>query len=179
MLHELARSPEWLEQVVAELDAETAGGPASEEQLMSGLPVLEQVLDETLRLYPAVPAGMRRAEVDVELARTRVPAGATVMYSSYATHHLAELYDDPHAFRPERMSRELKAQLPKGGYVPFGGGRRICVGKRFGYLEAKVMASRVLQRFSLQAASSEPRRVRWAATLVPVGGVPMVVRRRS
>jgi cytochrome P450 len=76
------------------------------------------------------------------------------------------------------MSRERKAALPKGAYVPFGGGRRICIGKRFGYLEAKVMVSRVLQRFSLQPLSSEPARLRWAATLVPIGGVPIVVRRR-
>jgi cytochrome P450 len=174
MLGELARSPEWLERVVAEL----GDRPVTEEQLMSGLPVLEQVLDETLRLYPPVPGGLRRAETDVELAGVPVPAGATLMYSSYATHHLAQLFEDPHAFRPERMSRERKAKLPKGAYVPFGGGRRICIGKRFGYLEAKVMVSRVLQRFSLQPVSGEPARLRWAATLVPIGGVPMVVRRR-
>jgi len=45
------------------------------------------------------------------------------------------------------MAREEKAKLPWGRYVPFGGGRRIGVGKRFRYLEAKVIASRVLRRF--------------------------------
>jgi cytochrome P450 len=84
---------------------------------------------------------------------------------------LEDVFADPHSFRPERMAREEKAKLPKGAYVPFGGGRRVCLGKRFGYLEAKVIASRVLQRFVPEVEPYQRLHLRWSATLVPKGGV--------
>jgi cytochrome P450 len=179
LLYELARHDEWRDRVVAELDSELGEEPASDEALLSGLPVLEQVLDETLRLYPPVPAGLRRAIEDVEIAGQKIPAGASVNYSSWASHRLADVFPDPHAFRPERMAREQKAKLPKGAYVPFGGGKRICIGKRFGYLEAKVITSRVLQRFTPLLEPGARVQIKWSATLVPAGGVPMRVEPRT
>jgi cytochrome P450 len=179
LLYELARSPLWLERVTGELDSELGGEPASEEQLFSGLPVLEQALDETLRLYPPVPAGLRRAVKDFELAGHRVPAGAMIQYSSWASHRLPDVFPEPLEFRPERMEREAKAKLPKGAYVPFGGGKRICIGKRFGYLEAKVIASRVLQRYTPTYEADTRPTVKWSATLIPKGGLPMRFARRG
>jgi cytochrome P450 len=178
LLYELARNPGWRDRVTEELDHELGGEPPTEEQLFSGLPVLEQALDETLRLYPPVPAGLRRAVEDFEFAGRRVAAGALVMYSSWASHRLEHVFPDAHSFRPERMSREAKAELPKGAYVPFGGGRRICIGKRFGYLEAKVIASRVLQRFAPELEQDKRPTIKWSATLLPKGGIPMRVEAR-
>jgi cytochrome P450 len=91
---------------------------------------------------------------------------------------LANVFPDPHTFRPERMVREEKAKLPRGAYVPFGGGRRVCLGKRFGYLEAKVIAARVLQRFALELEPNCRPQLKWSATLVPTGGVRMRVAAR-
>jgi Cytochrome P450 len=74
---------------------------------------------------------------------------------------------------PSAWRAEEKGKLPRGAYVPFGGGRRICVGKRFGYLEAKVISSRVLQRFSPEVEPHTHPQLRWSATLQPKGGLPM------
>ena len=171
LLYELARHRECRERVNEELDRELRGRPPGEEQLVSGLPMLEQTLDETLRLYPPVPAGQRRCIADFEFAGRRVPAGVHVQYFPWASHRLADVFPDPHSFRPERMAREEKAKLPRGAYVPFGGGRRICVGKRFGYLEAKVIASRVLRRFVPELHQRSRPQLKWSATLVPKGGL--------
>jgi cytochrome P450 len=76
------------------------------------------------------------------------------------------------------MAPDAKAKFPKGAYVPFGGGRRICLGKRFGYLEAKVIVSRILQRFALEAPPGSRARVKWSATLRPQGGLPMRIAAR-
>jgi cytochrome P450 len=171
LLYELGRHRECRERVIEELDRELGGKPPGEEQLLSGLPMLEQTLDETLRLYPPVPAGQRRCIADFEFAGRRVPAGVHVQYFPWASHRLADVFPDPHSFHPERMAREEKAKLPRGAYVPFGGGRRICVGKRFGYLEAKVIASRVLQRFVPELERRSRPQLKWSATLVPKGGL--------
>lgn len=179
LLYELGRHPEWAARVSDELEAELDGAPADEERLFSGLPVLEQALDETLRLYPPVPMGLRRTIEPFEFAGQRVPAGVAVQYCPWVTHRLPDVFEDPLSFRPERMTREAKARLPKGAYTPFGGGRRICIGKRFGYLEAKVIASRLLQRFGPELATDSEVRVKWAATLSPKDGVWMRMRERE
>jgi cytochrome P450 len=178
LLYELARHPEWRMRVVEELDRELGYEPACEDQLFDGLPILEQALDETLRLYPPVPAGQRRAIADFEFAGHRVPAGMHVQYFPWASHRLADVFPDPHSFRPERMAREEQRRFPKGAYVPFGGGRRICLGKRFGYLEAKVITSRVLQRLAPEVEPGTRAQMRWSATLQPKGGLPIRIAAR-
>ena len=76
-----------------------------------------------------------------------MPENAYVNYCSWASHRLPEVFPDPEAFIPERFTPKRKAALPRGAYVPFGGGSRICIGKRFGQTEVKLVATVLLQRF--------------------------------
>lgn len=178
MLYELARNPHALERLQAELDAVLDGTPPSSAQLFDGLPELEAVLAETLRLYPAAWWGPRRVHKPFEFAGHRVAAGALVHYSSWVTHRLPELYPDPEAFLPERFTSGAVARLPKGSYIPFGGGTRICVGKRFGELEVKAIAIRLLQRFRPELQAGYRLTVRQAPTLSPRDGMPVRLRAR-
>ena len=104
------------------------------------------VVDEVLRLYPPAWIGPRRAVRDFEFGGYSVPRGAYVNYSSWASHRLPEVFPEPEAFVPERFTRERKAALPRGAYVPFGGGQRVCIGKRFGQTEVKLVTTMLLQR---------------------------------
>ena len=70
------------------------------------------------------------------------------------------------------------AALPRGAYVPFGAGSRTCVGMRFGQLEVKAIATRLLQRATLELPPGHRLEVRQTPTLGPRGGLPMVVRDR-
>src|SRR5207302_10415618 len=99
--------------------AQLPDGQPSPSQLISGeLRQLELVLDETLRKYPPAWVGPRRAIEPFEFEGHSVPARAFVNYSSWASHHLPEVFPEPEEFRPERFSPERKAELPKGGTVP-------------------------------------------------------------
>ena len=149
--YELARNPAAQAAVQAELDAVLGDrDPTAAELGGKALPVLERTLDETLRLYPPAWVGPRRSRRDVEIAGTRIPAGVGVQYSSWATHHLAELYPDPERFDPDRFQPGGPVtELPKGAYVPFGGGSRMCLGKRFGQYELRALAATLLRRVSL------------------------------
>ena len=143
MLYELARNQPALERLLAEQDEVLGGEPPRAEQLMRELPQLEMTLDEVLRLYPPAWIGPRRAVRDFEFGGHQVPKDAFVNYCSWASHRLPGVFPDPEAFIPERFTRERKAALPRGAYVPFGGGPRICIGKRFGQTEVKLLATRM------------------------------------
>jgi cytochrome P450 len=138
---------------------------------------LELAIDETLRMYPPAWIGPRRSIEPFELHGVRVPGGVLVNYCSWASHHLSEVFPEPFWFRPERFTEEARAALPKGAYVPFGGGSRTCIGMRFGLLEVRTIAEAILERFSLELVEAgRVLSIRQMPTLSPRGGLPVVVR---
>src|SRR5256714_43527 len=177
LFYELGRHPHEAERLVAELgDRRPDAG-----ELMGGteLPRLEMAMDETLRLWPAAWVGPRRSRHTFEFAGVGVPGGVPVNYSSWASHRLPDVWDEPDAFRPDRFAPEAKAQLPKGAYIPFRGGSVTCIGMRFGQLEIKAIATSILRRFDLELEPGYELRVRQMPTIGPKGGLPVTVRARA
>ena len=180
MLYELARNPHELGPLRDELDSVLAGGrlPTAED-LARNLPRLEMAVDETLRLYPPAWIGPRRSVDPFEFDGKHVPGGVHVNYCSWASHRLPEVFPDPDAFVPDRFAPEEKARLPKGAYVPFGGGSRTCIGMRFGLMEVKAIAALLLQRFDFGVRRGYTMRIRQTPTLGPRDGLPIAVRPRA
>lgn len=180
LLYELGRTPSARDEVEAELDAVLAGRtPTAGDLDGTTLPALERALDETLRRYPPAWVGPRRTTREVELDGVRVPEGIGVHYSSWATHHLAGHYPDPLAFRPDRFLPETVAAREKGAYIPFGGGSRMCLGKRFGQVELRALAAVLLQRLRFEPHPGDPLRITTTPTLGPIGGLRFTVRDRG
>jgi cytochrome P450 len=179
MFYELSRHPEIQSRLLAEQDAMLVDGKPTVSQLMSGeLSQLEMVLDETLRMYPPAWVGPRRSVEAFEFAGCSVPAHAFVNYCSWASHHLPDVYDQPEEFRPERFTPEARAALPKGAYIPFGGGSRTCIGMRFGQLEVRTIATLILSRFTLAIPEQFDLKIRQMPTISPRDGLPALVRPR-
>jgi cytochrome P450 len=179
MMYELARHPEVIERLLEEQDRVLGEGEPEIAKLEREMPYLDKVLDEVLRLYPPAWIGPRRAMREFEWGGHTVPRGAYLNYCSWASHRIPEVFPDPEAFIPERFSKERKAALPRGAYVPFGGGQRICIGKRFGQTEVKVVATMLLRRLRLDLLPGRTMTVRQMPTLSPRGGLPMRVRSRA
>jgi cytochrome P450 len=139
---------------------------------------LDLALDETLRLYPPAWIGPRRSVEPFELHGHAIAAGVPVNYCSWASHRLPDVWEEPDAFRPERFAPERRARIPRGAYVPFGGGSRICLGMRFGQLEIKVIAAALRERFRLERLPGHRLEIRQTPTLGPRRGMPMVIRAR-
>ncbi len=175
MMHELARHPDVVVRLAEEQERVLGGAVPEIDRLEREMPYLEMVLDEVLRLYPPAWIGPRRAVRDFEFGGRHVARGAYVNYCSWASHRIPEVFPDPEAFVPERFTPERKAALPRGAYVPFGGGRRICIGKRFGQTEVKLVATMLLQRLRLDALPGRTMTVRQRPTLSPRGGLEMRV----
>ncbi len=180
LFYELARNEHELALLEAERDEVLGDRDPGATELVSSLPRLEMALDETLRKYPPAWVGPRRSIEPFELCGHHVPGDSFVNYSSWVSHYLPDVWPEPDRFLPERFAPEAKAALPKGAYVPFGGGSRTCIGMRFGQLEIKAIAALVLRRFRLELERPDAElHIRQMPTLSPRGGLPMVVRERG
>jgi cytochrome P450 len=180
LAYELGRNLEAREALIAELEEVLGDADPRPDQLDGrALPVLERTLNETLRRYPAAWVGPRKTTRDVVLDGVTVPAGVPVNYSSWATHHIDELYPDPLAFRPDRFlpGGQVDA-LPKGAYVPFGGGTRMCLGKRFAQYELRTITAVVLRRVLLDPDPADTLKMAFTPTLGPKSGLRFLVRGR-
>jgi cytochrome P450 len=143
-VHLLAQHPEVQAQARAEVLAVLGDAPPTFGSL-ARLTYLGQVIDETLRLYPPAHLGNRRAVCDLEFDGCPIPAGARVGYSIYLAHRHPDHWAQPHTFDPDRFAGR---HIPFA-FVPFGGGARTCIGMSYALIEAKVVLSRLLQRFEL------------------------------
>jgi cytochrome P450 len=180
MFYELARQPHLADDLVAEQRELLREGIPNAGQLMSGeLARLEMTLDETLRKYPPAWVGPRKSVEAFEFEGHTVPGNAYVNYSSWASHHLPDVFSEPEAFRPERFAPEAKAGIPKGAYIPFGGGSRTCIGMRFGQLEVRTIATMISSRYTLELPDGFALEFRQMPTISPKNGLPMIVHERS
>ncbi len=172
----LGSHPDAMRQAQTEVDT-VLGSEPPEPTHMSQLCYLEQVVKETLRLYPPIHLGTRLAATDLEFQGYRIPAGSRILYSIYLSHRHPKYWPNPDQFDPDRFTPEREKALPPFLYVPFGGGARICLGFLFSQIEAKVVLARILQNFTLELVN-ERVRPHMGATLEPKPGVTMRVRRR-
>jgi cytochrome P450 len=129
------------------------------------------VVDETLRLYPPVWLVPRRAIGDDEIDGEPVHAGADVLLCIHSLHRHRAFWDDPDHFDPDRFLPEMTAQRPSGIHIPFGLGRRACIGGRLATSEIMLVVAIVAQRFRVRC-SGDARPVP-SLTLRFPGGVPV------
>jgi cytochrome P450 len=119
---------------------------------------LTATIQETLRRRPVLPnTAPRLVKQPIEVGGWSYPTGACLVANAYLLHHDSDLYPDPYAFRPQRFLDE-----PPGTYtwIPFGGGRRRCLGASFAMLEMQVVIATVLRAFELRASESPQERPR-------------------
>ncbi|HUQ13930.1 MAG TPA: cytochrome P450 [Novosphingobium sp.] len=167
-LYCLAAQPALQEDVRAEALAALELPPAERE---ARLPLLRQVLDEAMRLYPPAPRLDREAQADDVLTGARIGAGDLVSIWPWVIHRHRKLWSEPDRFDHTRFAPEARAELHRFQYLPFGGGPRVCVGMRFAVQEALLILARWLaaRRFSLPAGW-RPDPV-GSVTLRPRGGM--------
>jgi cytochrome P450 len=118
---------------------------------------------ETLRHRPVLPNGGPRLVLQpLELGGVMYPPGVCLVPNAYLLHHDPALYPDPYVFRPERWLDD-DGNLRKPGtyeWIPFGGGRRRCLGASFALLEMKIVVRAVLSARALQPVANLPERPR-------------------
>jgi cytochrome P450 len=170
----LAQHPEVEQRLAAEIH-QVLGGRTPNADDLPTLVYTEQVIKETMRLYPPVYLIVRKARESVTIAGYTLPAGAEVALWVYMTQRDQRWFENPAAFVPERFAPGKEQALPKAAYLPFGLGPRMCIGKSFAMMEAKVILATLVQRFHGSLTSKARVNPKPRVTLTTQSGLPLKV----
>jgi hypothetical protein len=163
---QLAREPAVVERLQAEIDA----GEGDE--------YLTATINEILRLRPVLPnAEPRLTKQRIRIGGFTYPPGVALLASAWLVHHDPAIYPEPYAFRPERF---LGTKPGTYTWLPFGGGRRRCLGASFALLEMKIVLRAVLERCEIAAVGERPETTRRRSiTFSPSAGATVRLRDRD
>lgn len=176
--HLLAEHPHARERMLAEVD-EVLGGTPPTFADVDRLPWTKACFSESLRVRPPVYLSMRRAQEDDVLSGMRVRENSVVILMTHLLHRDPELWPDPDRFDPERFMPGVGKDRPRAAYLPFGSGRRVCIGSQFATIEAVLILAHLSQTYVLDSAPDWTVKAEGHTTLRPKGGLPMILRRRA
>ena len=164
----MARYPEHQKRARQEAQTVLNGRIAGADDVPN-LPFIRQVIDETLRLYPAAAIISRTAMAPDTLCGREVRPKDSVIIPIYALHRSHVLWDNPDAFDPSRF--ENPKSVKRYSYLPFGDGPRICIGASFALQEAVIILASLLSRFEFEMVAGKEPELEMIFTLRPKGGV--------
>ena len=174
----LSKYPEAETTLLGELDEVLGGRPPTAADVPR-LRYADWAIKESMRLYPPAWAIGREAIEDFEIEGHAIKKGDQLIVSQWVLHRDPRWFADPETFRPERWDRDFARTLPKGAYIPFGDGPRVCIGNHFAMMEAVLLLATLAQRHRLESAPGESLTLDASITLRPRSGTKMVVRARE
>lgn len=177
MWYLLALNPDARDRMLREVD-EVLDGRRPTVDDIPNLPWTTACFQEAMRFYPPAWIIPRTAIEDDEIDGHRIPKGATVIVPIHAIHHDPRFWPDPEVYDPSRFLPENARGRPRSHYLPFGGGRRICIGTSFALMETTLITAMMSQRFVYDLVPGHPVEPEATLTLRPRNGVKMVARRR-
>jgi cytochrome P450 len=159
---------------------EVPGIPSKTQRLaqLEKCDLLDQVIDEAMRLYPPAAVTAREAVGDDLISGYRIPAGTTVVIPTWAIHRDPRFFGhDVETFRPGRWTPEFRKALPRAVYLPFGFGPRMCIGFSFAIQEMKLILAELLLKHEFSVApGGRPLRLQSSVTMRPRDPVLLQVR---
>ncbi|MEA5550169.1 cytochrome P450 [Anabaena cylindrica UHCC 0172] len=165
-LYWIHRLPEVREKLLTELNSVDENPDFN---LVSRLPYLTAVGQETLRIYPIIMVTIPRiVKSPLEISGYEFAPDTLLSPCIYLTHRRPDLYPEPEKFNPERF---LERQYSQYEFLPFGGGNRTCIGMAFAMFEMKLVLATILSQLDLALVDNIPvKPMRRGVTLAPSGG---------
>ncbi|XWS50512.1 hypothetical protein CRYUN_Cryun12cG0092900 [Craigia yunnanensis] len=173
----LAMHPNWQNQLREEI-REVIGDEEIDFTRLAGLKKMGWVMNEVLRLYSPAPNAQRQAREDIKVDNLVIPNGTNIWIDVVAMHHDRAIWgDDVNEFRPERFKDDhlYGGCKHKMGFLPFGFGGRMCVGRNLTMMEYKVVLTLMLTRFSFSLSPTYRHSPSILLSLRPRYGLPLIV----
>jgi cytochrome P450 len=162
--------------MLAEID-DALGGRRPTAADLTRLPWTTACLQESQRYFSAVWMMAREAVEDDVIDGHHIRRGTTVLIPIHHIHHDERWWPDPEIFDPHRFLGDN--DRPRSAYLPFGGGRRICIGQSFALMEMVLMAATMSQRFTFDVCQDHPVELEATLTLRPKHGLHVFAHRRE
>jgi len=176
-VYELARNPEVYQKVEEEVNEWwTKGGEMNIHGLME-LPLVNAVVKEAMRLYPAVWIQTRAVSETTKLGQYSIPKGASVFFSAYWSQRDPNIWNDPNNFYPERFLNGLTTEQEMA-YFPFSTGPRKCIGYRFAKLEMVTLLVNLVRKATISLPEGFEPGFNVQGSLIPEKGILMHVREK-
>lgn len=146
------------------------GNRAPVENDLTMLPYLNQVIHETLRLYPPVHFIDRRTKEDVKFGEVNVPAGTYLLLSPLLTHRDPKYFDRPSEFQTDRWTPEAIKHREPFSFYPFGSGPHACIGKKLAFMEIATVIAMISRKWRFRPTqqllmNANPQRTDFPVTL--------------
>ena len=133
--------------MIAEIDEKLDAGTVLGFNTVNDFHYVRQVIEESMRLFPAVWSVGRRTIDEDEIGGFRIEKQTNVLIPLIYLHRNEKYWDEPLKFMPERFAPEKRSAIDKYVYFPFGGGPRICIGNNFAMLEMQLILITLYRRF--------------------------------
>ncbi len=176
-LYLLSQHPAAESKLHAEIDSVLGGRTPSMADLPK-LPYTKQVIEESMRLYPAAWIVARQSIAEDQLGPYHVPANQGVAMPIYAVHRHPDYWPEAERFDPERFAPENAAKQHKYAYFPFGGGPRMCIGSLFALAEAQLILTMIAQKYTARLQPGYVVQPQALITLKVKNGLPMTLVKR-
>ncbi|CAD5216569.1 unnamed protein product [Bursaphelenchus okinawaensis] len=172
----LATHPEVQEKLYQELISEFTNDDDFTSPRLKGLPYLDKVFKESMRICSPVPITQRQLVNEIQMGGYTIPIGTTIHISPLVLHWNKKAFPNPEKFDPERFAEGK--QIPPE-YIPFSAGPRNCIGQKFATREAKIMIAHLIYNFKINADLPFDKNLKTAeVVLAPKLGVPVRLYKR-
>jgi len=174
----LSQNPQSEERMIREIDEKLDAGVELNFQNVLGFQYVRQVIDESMRLFPPAWIVGRRNTSDDEVGGYRIKKGTNVLMPIMYLHRCEKYWDEPLKFKPERFAPELKNNIDRYVYFPFGGGPRLCIGNNFAIMEMQIILILMYRKYKFRLQEGFKVEPEPLITLRPKYGMVMKVEKR-
>lgn len=174
----LSRSPCAQGKLLQEIRSVVPAGQVPTAEHIRNMPYLKACLKESMRLTPSIPFTSRTLDKETMLGDYTLPKGTVLVINSQALGANEEYFDNGKQFLPERWLQE-KSSINPFAHVPFGIGKRMCIGRRLAELQLQLALCWLVQDYEIVATDMEPVEAVHFGTLVPSRELPVAFKRRS
>ncbi|KAH7694215.1 cyp3a90-like protein [Aphelenchoides avenae] len=156
ILYHLAKLPDLQRKAQQEIEDVVGDSEHVTYDHIMNLPYLQQVISETLRMYPSAVLLSRQCSEPTTISAVPFEKGTLMSVPVYRIHHDPEIYPEPVNFDPDRFSPEQKAQRDPLAFLPFGHGPMNCLGMRLAEIELRITMAVLLRRYNFYPGKESP-----------------------